>query len=459
MVSSPRQLVFISHANPEENEFTRWLGMHLTRHGYQIWSDVTKLIGGEIWWNDIEEAIRNHTAKFLFVLSRASNTKPGTRAELHLALNAERQHKLRDFVVPLLVDDQLRFGDINIQLGNRNAISFVDGWANGLARVLEKLCEDQIPQDADSCSPTTVATWWQEHIGGQGILIPQPATYLSNWFPVTRLPDSLRIIDLEGHRYGHSPANCPAHRIRQYLVSFAPATSFGLTGHREHTVSTAAILSQDIDDLPLAPHSVRYCIVRLLRLAWGTAMRDLGMSSYMMANERHCFYFTDELLAGRKRLPFDIPGCASGRRGLTGDFRGHRWHFGVSADFFLDPHPVYVLRGHVLFSDDGKSIWNMKGRLHTARRSACKTWWNDRWRDMLLLTMSWLSERQGTDDSVLRVRLSNEDTANVSICPVQFESPVTYEDAEIAQDEADDDDLDSRDDVTDYDASESNTDA
>lgn len=163
-----RHLVFISHANPEDNQFVRWLGMQLTRHGYQVWSDITKLIGGETWWNDIEEAIRNNTAKMLFVLSTAGNSKPGTRKELHLALNVERQHQLRDFVIPIIVDQELAVSDINIQISNRNAIPFVDGWAGGLARVLQKLDDDDVPRDGEAFAPATVTKWWREHIDCHG---------------------------------------------------------------------------------------------------------------------------------------------------------------------------------------------------------------------------------------------------------------------------------------------------
>lgn len=103
-----RNLVFISHANPEDNEFTRWLGLQLTKHGYAVWSDVTKLIGGESFWGDIEDAIRTRTTKFLFVLSRASNGKPGALDELHLAKTVAKtignSEGVKDFVVPLRHD-------------------------------------------------------------------------------------------------------------------------------------------------------------------------------------------------------------------------------------------------------------------------------------------------------------------------------------------------------------------
>ena len=64
-----RTVVFVSHVTPQDNDFVLWLCARLASAGYEVWSDVTKLIGGEVFWRDIEDAIRNHTAKFLSVLT------------------------------------------------------------------------------------------------------------------------------------------------------------------------------------------------------------------------------------------------------------------------------------------------------------------------------------------------------------------------------------------------------
>jgi hypothetical protein len=42
---SERDVVFISNATPNENEFVRWLGSRLTGHGYKIWADIFDLAG------------------------------------------------------------------------------------------------------------------------------------------------------------------------------------------------------------------------------------------------------------------------------------------------------------------------------------------------------------------------------------------------------------------------------
>src|SRR6266852_3990821 len=76
-VTQPRDTLLLSHANPEDNEFTLWLALQLAKEGYRVWCDLTKLLGGEIFWDDIEDVIRQSAVKVLFVLSRTSNARDG----------------------------------------------------------------------------------------------------------------------------------------------------------------------------------------------------------------------------------------------------------------------------------------------------------------------------------------------------------------------------------------------
>jgi len=85
-VENGRNMVFVSHANPEDNDFARWLSLQLANEGYPVWCDVTRLLGGETFWEDIQDAIANRTAKFIFALSRNSNAKAGALDELNCAL-------------------------------------------------------------------------------------------------------------------------------------------------------------------------------------------------------------------------------------------------------------------------------------------------------------------------------------------------------------------------------------
>lgn len=87
--------MFVSHANPEDNEFTMWLALQLASAGYSVWCDLTELLGGEDFWGgDIQKALASKTIKFTFVLSKASNKKDGTLQELAYAKEVAK--KLKD---------------------------------------------------------------------------------------------------------------------------------------------------------------------------------------------------------------------------------------------------------------------------------------------------------------------------------------------------------------------------
>ena len=99
-----RDMIFLSHAGAD-NEFTMWLALQLAREGYPVWCDLTKLLGGEDFWKDINKAIRERVVKFIYVLSRISNEKDEPLQELAIAKKVAKQNNsLHDFVLPALID-------------------------------------------------------------------------------------------------------------------------------------------------------------------------------------------------------------------------------------------------------------------------------------------------------------------------------------------------------------------
>ena len=53
-----RDTILITHANPEDNRFARWLAGRLTTAGYKVWVDVRALRGGDDFWDKIEHVLR-----------------------------------------------------------------------------------------------------------------------------------------------------------------------------------------------------------------------------------------------------------------------------------------------------------------------------------------------------------------------------------------------------------------
>jgi hypothetical protein len=118
--SPRRDTIVLSHAY-EDNQFTCWLALQLARNGYHVWSDLTHLLGGEIFWNNIETLIRQGCVKFIYVLSRNSNRGEGRGfwKELDLADAQSKVNKISDFIIPVSIDD-LPSNDYNIYLHTRH---------------------------------------------------------------------------------------------------------------------------------------------------------------------------------------------------------------------------------------------------------------------------------------------------------------------------------------------------
>ncbi|NEO25596.1 MAG: toll/interleukin-1 receptor domain-containing protein, partial [Kamptonema sp. SIO4C4] len=240
---SLRDVVFISHANPEDNAFATWLSLRLIREGYRVWCDVVRLKGGDDFWKDIENAIRSHTRRFIYVVSRASNSKPGTLNELSVASGVARQLGESGFIIPVKIDD-LPYGEHNIQINRLNAVSFTSGWAEGFAEVLRALRLDNIPTPEDS-GPSCVASWWNTNRLNQDILVNKWEPLWTNWFNIHDLPRQMWVWHVSEDERISSAFDYPTYRIGRKLLSFANGPS--LTGAKhEPTLATGQSFRLDL---------------------------------------------------------------------------------------------------------------------------------------------------------------------------------------------------------------------
>ena len=184
-----RNLIFISHANPEDNEFASWLGTRLTAAGYEVWADVLTLLGGEAFWRDIGDAIKEEAATVIVALSRNSYRKDGVLDEIALAVNTGRQLNKQQFVIPIRLDD-LPFSDFPEQLIRLNAIDFSPNWADGFSTLLETLKDIQVPQST-SDSGEALASWQKFKLRQSASVSDTPEPIFSNWFQISSLPSHI----------------------------------------------------------------------------------------------------------------------------------------------------------------------------------------------------------------------------------------------------------------------------
>ena len=152
---SDRDVIFISHATPNDNEFVRWLGTRLTGFGYKVWADIFDLAGGTPFWNSIEDALRKRTLKVVFVVSKAScdPNRSGVQNEISVADAVKKSLKDPDFIIPVRIDD-IAFSDLPIQIHRLNTIDFTTGWGAKLAELVDTLTKAGVPRapSASACS-------------------------------------------------------------------------------------------------------------------------------------------------------------------------------------------------------------------------------------------------------------------------------------------------------------------
>ncbi|KAA0252809.1 MAG: TIR domain-containing protein [Acidobacteria bacterium] len=422
-----RDVVFLSHANPEDNLFTRWLALRLAAEGYLVWSDLTELLGGEWFWRDIETAIRERAAKVVFVVSRSSNHKRGPLRELQVAGNVERDETLKDFVIPALIDD-LPPREMNIQLADRNGISFEKQWAAGLAALFAKLAKDAVPK-ASGAGPSAVSSWWQQAFGtGRGVQV-RSEEYLSNRYRITSAPTQI-FIHYCGPVDGDGPAlwefGFPVARVGTAFVSFAGPKQLsekGLVVERSQAVVTETLRTAGLPDAGILADEGYRIVSQLFRVAWERHARAHGLRSHLMASRRTAWYFTKGT-EKKRTLRFQGNDRKQHWRVVVGRYLGRWYHFAVSASVLFSPISVYAVQPHVVFSDDGVHPWDSPERLARARRSACKNWWNDAWRDRTTATIQFLA------DGVTAIRLGVAEAEEIVVdsSPERFSSPVSYSD-------------------------------
>ena len=431
------KFIFISHANPEDNHFAKWLSLQLAKEGYPVWCDLTRLLGGEDFWADIETALRNRTIKFLYALSRASNEKQGTLQELSLAQSVARQQHYDDFIIPLLIDD-LPYHDFNIQLARLNAISFNTGWAPGLTKLLEKLHLDKVPIDT-RFSPSTVNSWWTRENRLAYPIRQIEEIYVSNWYKIDTLPEHVHLHTIPAQTTKSQLDNLRIPYSRQHQTLLCFENELTSNQHRGSTINvldtTTASTSQFVNGGLASPfkvekHEARAAIVELLKKAWQAFALSCGMKLHSLSNRQYAAYFPDGF-TNRNYVTVPLQGGGTTKRQLVG-FRTSMkrkntspnnerryWHFAVEVRPGFYPTPILMVIPHIVISNDGREAIPTTNR---SRKSITKDWWNAHWRDRTLGLISWLS----SDQSHIEIPLGPNQTMKLNSFPITFRSPVSY---------------------------------
>jgi len=440
MQQQPREALFISHATPEDNPFTIWLGAKLAALGYEVWADVMRLRGGDDWSRKLEDALRNRACKVLLVANARAVEKQGVRNEINIASEVGRRLGDNAFIIPLRLDPF----DAPFLIAHAQYIDFQRGWALGLRELLETLEETyNVPRQAGAGTDV----WRDLQLLHAREPVPQPEPLVSNWLRINGLPSSMRYFDFKSgvshSRVEAAVANAPLPAIRYMrgLLSFArldelqehfgPDLPLIIKAER----ATEILLDEGWPDVALSAHEARKSFSNLGRQALERFFRMRGLEAYALTGRTQAWW-PSESVAPKGKVPFRWANLA-GLRQITGrsDKRNMHWHFGISVAVRTAPMRHVRVTSRLIFSEDGVKPFADAARMHRLRRSFAKTWRNARWRDMLLAYLSWLAE--GGDE--LRIPVGGDEPLRLALPPMVWEAPVSMPIEEEAPDPDEDD--------------------
>ncbi len=178
-----RDHLFISYAT-EDWAFVEWLTLRLTAEGYKVWCDRMKLLGGESYPKDIDEAIRTRTFRFIAVLSTHSLKKTNPVKERTRALNLSRERN-ENFVIPINLDG-LSPSDLDWMVSDLTFIPFHLSWAEGLAQLLKNLEKSKAPREF--ANGRSAATSWFKP---RGLVIQKEERLWANVAQIVELPTAI----------------------------------------------------------------------------------------------------------------------------------------------------------------------------------------------------------------------------------------------------------------------------
>lgn len=426
-----RDSILISHATGWDDDFTRWLTLQLTNLGYKVWCDIVNLYGGDWTWERIQNVLDCEAIKVVYCFSGEAESRDGCKRELEYANTVARREKgsLERFIIPIRYDNT-DFKYMNIHVTGKHAPDFSKRWSDGLDNLLKVLRKDKVPCN-ESTGPAVSASWWKTSFeySTKKSLIPRREVYDLNWHPILNMPDRLywmRIINVlinlpELEELRAFPNQEFANGIF-FLFDPKPHLPENSIEVRDIEIPTDRSKPRFVIDGQETEIPVKTVLANLLRQAWERTAENKGLLKHELSRGAIAYYFAKPV--DSDALSVQIGKSSRDKRFIVGTaFKTRHWHFAVQMKPMLRYASALAVKYHVLFSDDGKTIWSKKTQLHKARRSFCRMWYNDKWRTLMQAFLLNLSTNKASIDLIIGPIHQLE----VSLQPLSVDSSLTYD--------------------------------
>lgn len=409
-----RDTIFISHATPEDNEFTIWIASRLELLGYKVWIDKEGLLGGERFWKEIDGIIRKKTYKVLLVYSNnicynnePGELKTGINKELELAESIATNERLKDFIIPLHIDDSRH--DLFVGSNMLTHISFEKNWAEGFDQLLKKLDKDKTPISSNPTN-STIGNWFENEYINKNNIIEKKELYYSSWWSFDEMPDKFYIYVFDNKSQADSvykTSEIPIGRISNVLTTFENKLCTDIQRDDElikiipkekHQISLSMLLfGFEADKFPTHRDTENH-FKKLLNQCFFQLMRQNRLFWYKLANKKFAYFYVPSTLDNHK-IKFEYPYRGNRRKktkSLFGKYKSlGNWHYAISAKPSLFPFIGFDLKSHIIFTKNGYETWDEKDKMHSQRRAKGRRFFNEEWRDMQLAFIQGMKRSNG----------------------------------------------------------------
>jgi len=382
--TTQRDHLYVNYAS-EDGIFAEWLTLRLTAEGYKVWCDKTKLLGGESYPTNIDNALKESTFRVLALMSKNSNQKPNPLKERTTALRIGQDRGIEDFVIPLNVDG-ISPSELNWMVSDLTFIPFFKGWAEGLTRLLKKLGQVKAPRDPTR-GRESVARW----VTSEDNIVHNDERIWSNVLPIVAVPPTIRRYHVGNEEeLKRLRQNWPIYGEKNHVWAFAipeEETSFAERQAVEWSrrADVDGLSTIDVVTFLLRRSLILHCTARGLKFT----------------KDKKDIYFPENLVEGDKLLYQRYDGRrtytkAVGQRTFHSIERG-----AYKSTYHLAPvfrplvrrfrSPSYEVNLRLVWTD-GQGMEEPGS--NRKRRALTKTWWNYQWLAKNMAFVSWLAEEQ-----------------------------------------------------------------
>ena len=369
--------LFISYAS-EDRTFAEWLARKLASHGYAVWFDQLKLLGGESWPRSIDEALHS-SGRLLAIMSAHSIKKDSPVKERTMGFSLGRERGIADSVIPLRMDDAAWDWTMN----DLTPIPFLDGWAAGWRQLLKKLDQIQFPR-----SLLDGAIRAQQSMEPENLVLQEPEMLRLNAIHAAITQQVLRVFTLPHMSEADTKAlkqKWACFVVGDNAIALAPPPDDAPDGIKptqvQHLWSAGgAILGVSIATIMPA----------LGRATMWTRLRRIGCAVHP---KKAAVFYLPEGFNDTGKLPFlDLAGKKRSqkirryntiRRGMEKEKVFFHFAFrcdlakGLDAGFYIQLVPTLML-----FDASGSPI--VDDRVNRLRRKITRGYYNAEWRDRFL---------------------------------------------------------------------------